>query len=103
MALSRAKRMAKIVEAVRIQSNAIESAALAIEDLKGEVEALKDELESWRDNMPENMQGGDKWSEIDEACSALDTIIDTMGELDDLKDAFVDLPGEMEAVEFPSR
>jgi hypothetical protein len=34
--------------------------------------AIKDEEEEYRDNMPENLQGSDKYELADQACSALD-------------------------------
>jgi hypothetical protein len=34
--------------------------------------AIKDEEEEYRDNMPENLQGSEKYEQADQACSALD-------------------------------
>jgi len=38
----------------------VESAATAVEE-------LRDELRDWRDNLPENLEGGDSASELDDA------------------------------------
>lgn len=35
---------------------------------------LKDELENWKEGIPENLQGGDKYSTLDESCSTIDGV-----------------------------
>lgn len=63
-----------------------------VEDAKADVECLRDELQDWRDNLPENLQSGSKADELDEAVSALDTIIDSLDSA----------AGEFSSVSFPS-
>lgn len=36
---------------------------------------LKDEIESWRDSIPENLQGGDKFSTLDETANTLESVV----------------------------
>lgn len=52
---------------VAVQEKAIEVLANAATDLQ----ALQEELESWRDNMPEGLQGSDKYEQVSDAADAL--------------------------------
>lgn len=45
----------------------------AIGEVMADVEELGQELRDWADNMPENQQGGDKHSQIEEAADTLET------------------------------
>lgn len=54
------------------------------------VEELADELETWRDSIPENLQGGDKYSQVEEAADALRTAADDLENVD------------LEGIEMPS-
>lgn len=65
-------------------------AASLVDEAKGIVEDLKDQMQNWKDSIPENLQDGDKASEVDEAISALETI---ESELDSVR---------MDDVSFPS-
>ena len=56
-----------------------------------DIECLREELEGWLENMPEDLQGGSKADELEEAITSLDFIIDTMREAVD----------EASSVEFP--
>lgn len=53
-----------------------------LEDLKGDLELLQEEEEEYRDNMPENLQGSERYemaeeaiSNIEEAVSGLEDVI----------------------------
>lgn len=56
------------------RSERLAEAEAMVEDAKSLVEELKDEMEQWRDSIPENLQGGEKYSEVETACDALDEI-----------------------------
>lgn len=43
-----------------------------VADALAELQALGEELREWHDNMPENLQGGSKGEEVDEAASAIE-------------------------------
>jgi DNA repair exonuclease SbcCD ATPase subunit len=45
----------------------------ALQDADSEIEELKEELQSWYDNLPENLQGGDKGSQLEEAIGQLES------------------------------
>jgi hypothetical protein len=61
-----------------------------VQNAKATVEELRDELQDWLNNLPENLQGGNKASELEEAVSALD---DIATELDDIDFGGVQFPG----------
>lgn len=63
---SRADRYADIIESMQ----------KPLDDLK----ELKDELENWRDNMPENLQGGSKYEELEDTIMELDDVINQIEE-----------------------
>lgn len=52
-----------------------------LEEIKSEIEGVYDEESEYRDNMPENMQGGEKYDAADAACDELDT---AMSSIDDI-------------------
>ena len=63
---------------------AIESATGKIRDLLAELETLRDE-EEYRDNIPENLQGSERYEKADECVDELTEAIDTIeSSLDDI-------------------
>lgn len=73
--MSRSVRFAKAVE--------------QIADPRSEIEGLRDELQDWLDSMPENLQGGSKADELQEAIGNLEDLIQVLEE------------AEMTEIEFP--
>lgn len=59
----------------------------AVDTAFGVIEELASELRDWYDNMPENLQGGSKGDEVDEAASDLENISEP-----DVPDFLQDLP-----------
>lgn len=55
----------------RIRRSELEKIAEAITDLKEQLETLQEEEEEYRDNMPENLQGSERYEKADEACDNL--------------------------------
>jgi uncharacterized protein YgfB (UPF0149 family) len=47
---------------------------------KADIESLRDELQEWLDNMPENLQGGTKAEELEEAIGSLEEVIEHLEE-----------------------
>lgn len=47
-----------------------------------EIQSLMEELEEWKENMPENLQGGDKHDQLEEAIQNLQDIITELESLD---------------------
>jgi DNA repair exonuclease SbcCD ATPase subunit len=67
----------------------LESVEGAIEGAKTDIEELKEELENWLEGMPDNLQGGMKAEQLQEAIDGLDTKI---SDLEDLESQISDLP-----------
>lgn len=51
-----------------------------LEELKSDFELLKYEEEEYRDNIPENLQGSDRYEMADEACDNLSSAFDSLEE-----------------------
>lgn len=62
----------------------------SVREIGTELESLKDEEKAYKDDMPENLQGGEKYSAAEEAVSALETAIqeveDKLGEIEPFED-----------------
>jgi hypothetical protein len=69
----------------------LDEAKIKISDARNIVEELKGEIEEWRDNLPENLQGGEKYSALDECASNLESTESSLEEAD----------SNVESVEFP--
>ena len=102
---SRSKRRDAECTAIRVVAESISNIAQSIRDQKaptiefmagilveiskldlpvdtGELEALKEEIEEWRDNMPESLQGGDKYSTLDDTANTLESVVDELQSLE---------------------
>lgn len=53
-----------------------------IDDAKSGAEELSEELQSWLDNMPENMQSGDKASQLEDAIASLEDFTSALDNCD---------------------
>ncbi len=62
------------------RSERLEEAQAKIGDAKDIVEELKDEIEQWRDSVPENLQGGERYSQLEECEDALDNMVNSLDE-----------------------
>ena len=60
---------------------AIDEIYAKLESLKTDLEDLMAEEEEYRDNMPENLQGGERYEKAEEACDNLQSAIDSMDEV----------------------
>lgn len=72
----RREELSKVVEML----NSLSSILYDATDI---VESCKNDEEEYRDNMPENLQGSDKYSMADEACDCLDNALDSLSEVTD--------------------
>jgi len=54
----------------------------SFDDAKSIVTDLKDEMEDWRDNMPDSLKNGDKFGEIEDAISALESLENELENID---------------------
>ena len=58
----------------------LEKVMKSIDDAMSELECLKGEEEEYRDNMPENLQGSERYERADEACDSLDSAYSSLEE-----------------------
>ncbi len=66
-----------------------------IVEAKEALESLKEEEEEYRDNIPENLQGSEKYEIADTACDNLDTAVSS---LDEAIEAIREATGESEGI-----
>lgn len=59
----------------------IQGIADQLEELKGNLELLQEEEEEYRDNIPENLQGSERYERADEACEALNEAVDNLEDI----------------------
>lgn len=73
-----------------------------MESALAETECLRDEMQEWHDNLPESLQNGDKGVAVEEAVSALETIMGYIEEgicyLDSAEGSFDNIEGEWESL-----
>lgn len=59
----------------------IQSILDQIEELKGSLEEAQAEEEVYRDNIPENLQGSERYEKADEACDTLSGAVDSLDDI----------------------
>ncbi len=59
----------------------IRDAAEQMEQLKGEIESILEDEEEYMDNIPENMQGSERYETAETACENLQSAVDAMEEV----------------------
>lgn len=62
----------------KIRRKSLQEIADKIAELKEELEALQSEEEDYRDNMPENLQGSERYERADAACDSLSEAADSL-------------------------
>lgn len=72
----------KVQKAPSSRAERLSEAESEFESATSTVEELRDEMTEWKDSIPENLQGGNKYSEVEEAESALDDLINEMENID---------------------
>jgi len=82
--------MIRIMPKAKSRADRFKEAIANVSMAAMEINSLKDELEQWRDNMPENLQGGEKYEQLDEAISELEEISDA---LEDVEGRDIEFPG----------
>lgn len=59
----------------------IQGIADQLEELKGNLELIQEEEEEYRDNIPENLQGSERYEKAEEACDALSEAVDNLDDI----------------------
>lgn len=72
------------------RADRLSEAETMVQDAATIVDELRDEMQSWYDNMPENLQNGDKGSQVQECSDNLESL---HGELENLDFSSVEFPG----------
>lgn len=71
----------------KLRRTNLEKVMRSIEDAMYELECIKEEEEEYRDNIPENLQGSERYERADEACdnlcSACDSLEEAISYIDD--------------------
>ena len=62
----------------KARRDALQKISDKIEDLKGQLESLTYEEAEYRDNIPENLQGTEKYEKADTAVSALEEAMENL-------------------------
>lgn len=60
-----------------------------LENLEFDVESIQDEEIEYRDNMPENLQGSEKYEAADSACDSLESAKDALSDMKDSIDEII--------------
>ena len=64
----------------RVRRKALDKIKAQIEELRSDLELLLEEEEEDRDNMPENLQGSERYDRADDACDNMDSALDSLSE-----------------------
>lgn len=67
----------------KVRRKNLQSIIDRLEDIKADLEEITYEEEEYRDNIPENLQGSEKYERADEACGSLNDAADTLNEVID--------------------
>jgi hypothetical protein len=62
----------------RERRKALQDISTQLEELKGCLEDLMEEEEEYRDNIPENLQGSERYERAEEACDNLGSAVDEL-------------------------
>lgn len=73
------------------RADRLSEARSMLEEAQSIVDELKGEIEEWRDNLPENLQGSDKYSALE----------DCVGNLEEVESAIEEAVSNCDNVEFP--
>lgn len=67
----------------KVRRKNLQSIIDRLDDIKADLEEITYEEEEYRDNIPENLQGSEKYERADEACDSLNDAADTLNEVID--------------------
>ena len=62
----------------KIRRKNLQEIADKLAELKDELETLQREEEDYRDNMPENLQGSERYERADAACDSLSEAVESL-------------------------
>lgn len=65
----------------KTRRKSIQDVASQLEELKSTLEDIQGEEEEYRDNIPENLQGSERYEKADEACDTLSGAVDGLEDI----------------------
>lgn len=75
---NRRKEISKIIEDIE---SAVSTAKEKLEELQTSIESVRDEEQEYMDNMPENLQGSERYTTAEQAVDNLDSAVSSIEEL----------------------
>lgn len=75
-------RRKKIKATIQLLKELVETTSVEFDNIKSEIESIQDEEQEALDNMPESMEGSERYSAIEEALENLQSALDVMDEAD---------------------
>ena len=79
---ARRKNIQEVIERLTVLQGELET-------LESDVESIQDEEVEYRDNMPENLQGSEKYEAADSACDSLESARDMLSDMKDSVDEII--------------
>lgn len=72
----------------KLRRKSLQALSEKLDELKSELEDIQQQEEEYRDNIPENLQGSDRYDKADSACSDLFDAVSSIEEaLDSIESA----------------
>ena len=72
----------------KLRRKSLQALSEKLDELKSELEDIQQQEEEYRDNIPENLQGSDRYDRADSACSDLFDAVSSIDEaLDSIESA----------------
>lgn len=72
----------------KLRRKSLQALSEKLDELKSELEDIQQQEEEYRDNIPENLQGSDRYDKADSACSDLFDAVSSIDEaLDSIESA----------------
>ena len=64
--------------AAEVQTNGLENYTEELEDIISDVQMILEDETDYMENIPENLQGGERYERAEEACESLEDAVDTL-------------------------
>lgn len=63
---------------VEVQANGLENCVEELEDIISDIQMILEDETDYMENIPENLQGGERYERAEEACESLEDAVDTL-------------------------
>ena len=75
-------RRKEIKATIQLLKELVKTTSVEFDNIKSEIESIQDKEQEALDNMPESMEGSERYSAIEEALENLQSALDVMDEAD---------------------